>query len=152
MAPQLRSVDVCGPYGIEWRVGVTANCHPGESTELPSIDKLGSLGICRPTKGPAHTKYASYDARLKSFDSWPRAIAQTRESLADAGFYYTGKSDQTLCYYCGGGLRDWEQKDDPWEQHATWFPKCYHLLMAKGQAYVDQVNGKSMPAPSREVF
>lgn len=149
--PRPRSRDVCGPYGIEYRAGSSPDCHMPAPTEyqLPSTAKLGSLGIGRP-KGPAHAEYASYDARLRTFESWPKSMSQTKECLADAGFYYTGKGDQTLCYHCGGGLKDWEPNDDPWEQHAKWFSKCYYLLMVKGQAYVNTVTGLSMAPPSKE--
>lgn len=150
--PRPRSRDVCGPYGVEYRPGSTPDCHSASvEFQLPSTAKLGSLGIGRP-KGPSHPEYASYDARLRTFDSWPKSMPQTKECLADAGFYYTGKGDQTLCYHCGGGLKDWEPNDDPWEQHAKWFTKCYYLLMVKGQAYVNSVTGQAMAPLSKEVI
>ena len=30
------------------------------------------------------------------------------------------------CFFCYGGLQSWEQGDDPWTEHARWFPR-YHL-------------------------
>ncbi|XP_043280002.1 baculoviral IAP repeat-containing protein 7-B-like isoform X2 [Venturia canescens] len=148
--PRPRGHDVCGPYGIEYRPGSVPDCHTASSDiPLPSTAKLGSLGIGRP-KGPAHPEYASYDARLSTFKSWPKSMPQTKECLADAGFWYTGRSDQTICYHCGGGLKDWEPTDDPWEQHAQWFSKCYYLLMVKGQAYVNTVTGQTISLPSNE--
>lgn len=148
--PRPRSRDVCGPYGIEYRPNASPDCHSAPTEfQLPSTARLGSLGLGR-AKGPAYPEYASYDARLRTFESWPKSMPQTKESLADAGFYYTGKGDQTLCYHCGGGLKDWEPNDDPWEQHAKWFSKCCYLLIGKGQAYVNTVTGQSMAPPSKE--
>lgn len=53
------------------------------------------------------------------------------KQMAAAGFYYTGKGDRTICYHCGGGLKDWEPDDDPWIEHGLWFSKCEHLLSAR---------------------
>lgn len=27
------------------------------------------------------------------------------------------------CFFCYGGLQSWEQGDDPWTEHARWFPR-----------------------------
>ncbi|CAG2244792.1 unnamed protein product [Mytilus edulis] len=27
-------------------------------------------------------------------------------------------------FFCGGGLRDWEPVDQPWIEHAHWYPEC----------------------------
>ena len=41
---------------------------------------------------PAHPKYASYEARLQSFEKyrWPARLPQKPEVLAAAGFFYEG--------------------------------------------------------------
>ncbi|XP_012350956.1 baculoviral IAP repeat-containing protein 3 [Apis florea] len=117
--------------------------------QLPRIVKLSCLNLEEPKK-PAYPEYGSYDARLNTFSTWPSFKLQTKEQLADAGFYYTGKDDQTICYYCACGLRDWEPEDKPWEQHAKWFPKCYYLLMVKGQDYVNKITGQHIPSPSTQ--
>nr|ULH81361.1 inhibitor of apoptosis protein-1 [Cotesia chilonis] len=145
-----RGSDVCGRYGDEFRPDASPDFRSGQTEfQFPSTAKLGSQNLAQP-KGPAHPEFASYDARLKSFDSWPKSMPQTKDQLADAGFYYTGASDQTVCYHCGGGLNDWEPKDDPWFQHAKWFKKCYYVLMVKGQDFIKSVIGQSVTPPSRE--
>lgn len=124
-----RSRDVCGPYEIQYRRGATADrCSP-----------VACIGRPKP---PKHSRFASYDARVESFATWPSANPQIQEFLADAGFFYIGKDDQTLCYHCGVGLKDWTANDDPWELHAIWFPKCLYLLAVKGQNYVNLVTGQ----------
>jgi hypothetical protein len=45
-------------------------------------------------------------------------LKQRPQELSDAGFYYSGKGDRVCCFSCGGGLKDWEEGDNPWEQHA----------------------------------
>jgi hypothetical protein len=53
-------------------------------------------------------------------------------------FVFAGKGDQTVCFHCGGGLKDWEETDDPWVEHAVWFPKCLHVVLIKGRAFVEE--------------
>lgn len=50
------------------------------------------------------------------------------------------------CFHCSGGLRSWQHEDDPWEEHAKWFPKCPFLELVKGEAYVQQVQSKMKPS------
>ncbi|XP_020297483.1 death-associated inhibitor of apoptosis 1-like [Pseudomyrmex gracilis] len=71
--------------------------------------------------------------------AWPKSSKQTKQDLANTGFYYTGRDNQTLCYYCGGGLRDWNLEDVPWEQHAKWFEYCPFLIVCKGRDYINTV-------------
>ncbi|XP_014613191.1 PREDICTED: baculoviral IAP repeat-containing protein 7-B-like [Polistes canadensis] len=143
--PQLRgSIDVCGIYHHNADNDILT-----KELQLLSTAKLHAMGLGR-MKGPTHPDYASYDARLESFDSWPRAMPHSKELLAQAGYYYTGNGDQTLCYHCGGGLKDWESGDDPWEEHAKWFPQCTYLLMVKGKEYVNKVTGQLMSPISPE--
>ncbi|GBP70942.1 E3 ubiquitin-protein ligase IAP-3 [Eumeta japonica] len=88
---------------------------------------------------PAYPQYATTSARLITFKEWPKSLPVKPEDLADAGFFYTGRSDKTLCFYCGGGLRDWKDNDNPWEEHAVWFARCKFLLLVKGNEYVQRV-------------
>jgi baculoviral IAP repeat-containing protein 7/8 len=80
--------------------------------------------------------------RLESFKDWPKSLKQKPTALAEAGFFYKGIGDQTMCFECGGGLKDWEDDDDPWEQHAIWFPECKFLVATKGREFVEQVQAK----------
>ena len=79
--------------------------------------------------------------REKSFDNkyspWPWGINQKPADLAEAGFYYYGVGDRVLCFYCNGGLHNWDLSDNPWTEHAAWFPDCGYLLLKKGSAFVE---------------
>lgn len=35
---------------------------------------------------------------------------------------FLGEGDRVKCFHCGGGLSDWKPSEDPWEEHARWFP------------------------------
>lgn len=46
----------------------------------------------------------TYEARLETFSTWKHHYLKP-ESLAEAGLFYTGESDCTLCYACGLGSK-----------------------------------------------
>lgn len=39
-------------------------------------------------------------------------------------------------------------EDDPWEQHAKWFPKCNFVRLQKGQEYISEMCSKDTTAAS----
>lgn len=80
--------------------------------------------------------YSSELSRLRSFDTWPIGLSQKPQEMAEAGFFYTGKSDKVICYYCNGRLKDWTPEDQPWVVHARFFKFCTHVLVMKGEEYV----------------
>ncbi|XP_061658885.1 baculoviral IAP repeat-containing protein 2 [Syngnathoides biaculeatus] len=82
------------------------------------------------------------DERLLTFVNWPTRIPVRPEQLAKAGFYYVGRNDDVKCFCCDGGLRCWESGDDPWVEHAKWFPRCEYLLQEKGQEFVQQIQAR----------
>ncbi|KAK3847596.1 MAG: hypothetical protein J3R72DRAFT_362371 [Linnemannia gamsii] len=73
------------------------------------------------------------DARIDSFTqktrSWPHSddFKATPSSLAEAGFYwkpYTTTLDNVVCFLCGKSLDDWNQDDDPFEEHLSHSRNC----------------------------
>lgn len=99
-----------------------------------------SLSCPRPTiSRPEHPEYAVEAKRLESFEDWPKTMRQKPQILSDAGFYYTGKGDKVCCFSCGGGLKDWEENDEPWEQHAMWYGKCDYLKLMKGADFIEKM-------------
>ncbi|KFU90945.1 Inhibitor of apoptosis protein [Chaetura pelagica] len=84
----------------------------------------------------------THEARVKTFINWPTRIPVQPEQLADAGFYYVGRNDDVKCFCCDGGLRCWESGDDPWIEHAKWFPRCAYLLRVKGGEFVSQIQAR----------
>uniref|UniRef100_A0A1B6CU38 RING-type domain-containing protein n=1 Tax=Clastoptera arizonana TaxID=38151 RepID=A0A1B6CU38_9HEMI len=131
-------VDTCGRYGIELRDQNGIETNVNIKDKPASLEKLGIHKI----RAPSFPAYATYDARLHSYEMWPIALKLKPNTLSEAGFFYTGKGDQTICFHCGGGLKDWEESDEPWMEHARWFSKCNFVLMIKGKEFVDEVCGK----------
>ena len=66
--------------------------------------------------GGASLQYMWYDKRLESFRHWPKHHPMKPESLAGAGFYYTGFSDKVSCFCCEVTLHQWEVFDCTLEQ------------------------------------
>lgn len=89
---------------------------------------------------PEYPNYAIEADRLKSYEDWPTSLKQKPKQLSDAGFFYTGKSDRVKCFSCGGGLKDWEAEDEPWEQHAIWYSNCHYLQLMKGPEFIRKCN------------
>ncbi|XP_065340489.1 baculoviral IAP repeat-containing protein 7-B-like [Cloeon dipterum] len=89
---------------------------------------------------PLNPNFATLKSRINSFkDYWPKSQRQTPLEMAQAGFYYTGKADKTVCFHCNFGLHDWVPEDDPCIQHCRWNSNCQYLLMHKGPAFVEKV-------------
>ncbi|VDI37862.1 Hypothetical predicted protein [Mytilus galloprovincialis] len=88
---------------------------------------------------PKYPNYACLNVRISSFEGWPSYLDQSPRQMALAGFLFAGYHDYTRCFFCGGGLRNWEAGDDPWVEHARWFPKCTFLKQNKGEKFINAV-------------
>ncbi|XP_069607239.1 baculoviral IAP repeat-containing protein 7 isoform X1 [Ranitomeya imitator] len=84
----------------------------------------------------AYPELVEERARLATYSNWPPYAEVTPDVLARAGFFYTGHGDNVKCFHCDGELRNWERRDDPWREHAKWFPRCEFLIQSMGLAYV----------------
>ncbi|KAK3518487.1 hypothetical protein QTP70_001479 [Hemibagrus guttatus] len=71
----------------------------------------------------AYPEMEPEDMRLTTFNTWPTSSSIQPDTLVRAGFFYTGHSDNVKCFFCDGSLRNWEPGDDPWQEHAKWFPR-----------------------------
>ncbi|XP_045651466.1 baculoviral IAP repeat-containing protein 7 [Ursus americanus] len=143
----------CGPLSLCGHlVGQDTSCHSSWEGQDHMDGQI--LGQLRPlaereeeeegarAAAPARPAFPGMDSeelRLASFDDWPLTAAVQPELLAAAGFFHTGQQDKVRCFFCYGGLQSWEQGDDPWTEHAKWFPRCEFLLQMKGRDFVCSV-------------
>ncbi|XP_070191014.1 baculoviral IAP repeat-containing protein 7-like isoform X2 [Littorina saxatilis] len=111
--------------------GVTAH---GVNAHVTRQDLLGIV-----TDRPKHPSMSIEAARIGSYTSWPTGKSQTPQQLSHAGFFYAGFNDSVKCFFCDGGLRNWEREDDPWHEHARWFPRCKYVRQVKGDKFVEDV-------------
>ena len=99
---------------------------------------------------PRFPGMASLSAREASFNHiWPSNRMQTPKELAQAGFFYFGTADHTVCFHCGGGLGCWMPHDNPWEEHARCYPECQFLINERGEQWI-QEHGVTKTQPSSE--
>lgn len=101
-------------------------------------------------KPPVHANYDCLQARIKSFEKydWSPQIEQTPHQLAEAGFFYTGYGDATICFYCHCGLKKWLKNDNPFTEHAKHSPTCHYLKVVKGEAFINQVRTRMASQPA----
>ena len=87
---------------------------------------------------PLHMRVGTYLAQTWQSQSIAQANAPalSPESLANAGFFYTGTADNVSCFWCGLGLNHWERTDDPFNEHARFTPRCTWLLRTRGRQRV----------------
>lgn len=107
---------------------------PGSQYVREMLEPLG-INFDRP-KYPGYSILAT---RISSYQQWPSHLTQTPRDLSIAGFFYVGYGDCVRCFFCGGGLRNWEPGDDAWVEHARWFQKCSFLLQNRGIDFVTLV-------------
>ena len=91
---------------------------------------------------PYHPGYATEQSRFDSFRDWPVNLTQQPNDLSKAGFYYYGIKDMVKCFYCNGGLRNWDPIDEPIVEHARWFPKCPYIRQLKGADFIEQIRNR----------
>ncbi|XP_011929642.1 PREDICTED: baculoviral IAP repeat-containing protein 7 isoform X2 [Cercocebus atys] len=110
----------------------------GQLRPLAEEEEEEGAGATSP-RGPAFPGMGSEELRLASFYDWPLTAGVPPELLAAAGFFHTGQQDKVRCFFCYGGLQSWKRGDDPWTEHAKWFPSCQFLLRSKGRDFVHSV-------------
>ncbi|XP_014774540.1 putative inhibitor of apoptosis isoform X1 [Octopus bimaculoides] len=101
---------------------------------------------------PIHPNLALLSERLKTFSSWPKDKKQKPEVLAEAGFFHNGKSDTVICFSCDGGLCNWDDDDQPWHEHARWFPRCTFVQQMKDSKYIASASMKNKASSYNQVL
>jgi hypothetical protein len=83
-----------------------------------------------------HPDFVDLPQRIESFREKQIARGQTAGRLAKAGFFYVGPEDNVRCFQCDGGLKNWQPSDDPWTEHARWFPRCPFVQSQKDRDFI----------------
>ncbi|XP_075032812.1 baculoviral IAP repeat-containing protein 7 isoform X3 [Mixophyes fleayi] len=94
-----------------------------------------------------YPELAEASERLATYRNWPQYAEVTPDQLAQAGFFYTGYRDNVRCFHCDGGLRNWERGDNPWAEHAKWFPRCEFLIQSMGPGYIRSIQDIQFSSP-----
>jgi len=112
-----------------------------------------------------HPQYSGRQARMQTFMNarglLPRG--QNIDTLVDAGFFHVGPHDNVKCFCCDIGLKNWQIDDNPWIEHARWFPRCSYLKEQKDEEFIqaaqanrnrwlqNNADDNGMPLPSLNV-
>ncbi|KAF6029130.1 IAP1 [Bugula neritina] len=115
---------------------------------LRVINDINSFGIC--TNRAATIRYAPAASRLKTYAKWPAHCPITAQRMCEAGFILQDLKTRSAASFVREGIKQWRENDDPWEEHARWFPDCAFLIQQKGQGYVEEVHAKT-PANKKSV-
>ncbi|NXX84361.1 XIAP ligase, partial [Urocolius indicus] len=99
--------------------------------------ELGISGLNN-AQHPRNPSMAKHRRRLQTFLTWIYPV--DKERLAEAGFYSIGSGDHVVCFHCGGGLQEWKENEDPWDQHAKWFPGCRFVRKEKGIEFINNIH------------
>lgn len=131
---------------------IPLGCVQKDDSPGPSLAMQLSKMMIRKTHPVAFPYFSNISSRLGTFKSWTGPQKISVHVLSEAGFFHTGQSDQTVCFSCGGGLKDWVDDDDPWLEHARWFSKCNFLLLMKGIDFVNEACGRKKPIEPQTAF
>uniref|UniRef100_H2ZM65 Uncharacterized protein n=1 Tax=Ciona savignyi TaxID=51511 RepID=H2ZM65_CIOSA len=120
-------------------IKIKQNLH-GKNSSGAQQNGTESLFICA---HPVTPNMVNFRDRVRTFIKWPKTITKaTAVQIAKAGFFFLGDRDRTKCFYCNGGLQNWEYNDEPWSEHAKWFPNCEFVLQQKGIQFVQEITTK----------
>ncbi|TNN33744.1 Baculoviral IAP repeat-containing protein 7-B [Liparis tanakae] len=141
-AEHARHFPACG-HALQGRRGAAAagGGAPPDSVDGQVLSQLQRMTMDdRGAAGQAvYPEMEAEGSRISTFHNWPSEASVQPDVLARAGFFYTGHGDNVKCFHCDGGLRNWEPGDDPWQEHAKWFPRCEFLIQERGQDYISDI-------------
>ncbi|XP_078482807.1 baculoviral IAP repeat-containing protein 7-A [Ciona intestinalis] len=123
------------------RVAPATNQSVSITVQHNTLSALEQVFPCHEPINPHMRREAS---RIQTFrdqmNMWSsNNITASPERMAAAGLFYIGQTDRVKCWYCNGGLQNWLPNDNPWFEHAKWFPTCEYVLQQRGPEYVHNV-------------
>ncbi|XP_070189319.1 baculoviral IAP repeat-containing protein 3-like isoform X2 [Littorina saxatilis] len=106
-----------------------ATAPPDSADDRPQMS-LGSA---------VYPQFSTVQSRLATFSNWTLSTVFPPQALAALGFYYAGYADCVRCFYCGVGLKSWDERDDVTTEHVRWRPQCGFLLATKGRQFIQNM-------------
>lgn len=120
-----------------------------QSYEVPASSRRRSRIVSRSELDIKYPEYKLYCDRVKTFDRWPRGIKQRPDEIAQAGFFYSGKGDEIVCFSCGLGMCQLEPEDNLWVEHkrllihaCSYLELNRELLILNQIKYQDYIDSK----------
>ena len=66
-------------------------------------------------------RMSNKENRIQSLRHWPLKRNININRVAEHGIYYTGESDKLKCVHCNGSMINWDDGDDPIQEHDKHF-------------------------------
>ena len=67
----------------------------------------------------------------------------TREIIPHLNYFISFQGGQmAVCFYCAGALYSWKESDNPFIEHAKFFPACPYIRYVKGHVFSPDDNPK----------
>ncbi|CAC5399478.1 BIRC7_8 [Mytilus coruscus] len=133
----------------EYQQSTSSRLTPGNDSRPAAVDDHGHVAAFQQpnvnsqqrttNQPPKFQVYVDIENRRRSFSGWPHLLPEP-DTLAKAGFFYTGSEDHVRCAFCGIGLKHWEISDVPWIEHAYWSPKCFYVVERRGNDFIRLVH------------
>ena len=108
---------------------------------------------------PINRAMQKCSARILACADLPASVFsgnKTPMSLGKAGLYALGSGDRAKCFYCDGGLENWEPHDDALDEHVRWYPNCPLVAQLKTpeeiQAVLSRHNDDFTPLYKQSIF
>ena len=123
------------------------NVKQSENLLYLNPDPVTHVNIADPAKG-RKLNYEELEDRMKTFKLPPQWEGPVDyQSMAEAGFVYTGQEDLVYCFSCNIKLDRWSKDTEPLLRHKEKSPTC-SFMRQKLQA-VKKGKTKSVVAPSK---
>lgn len=104
------------PTSIVFRAQTSSRYVVARSPSPTFPSALRRLSTCEDLR-PVHPTYRRNVDRARSFERWPAILRPLAGRLVDSGFFYTGRSDEVACHYCGARLSSWRLSDVVHRRH-----------------------------------
>ena len=116
---------------------------------LNKSNKPSSVNIPDPAKG-RKLNYEDLEDRMKTFKLPPQWDGPVEyQSMAEAGFVYTGQEDLVFCFRCNVKLDRWSKDMDPLLRHKEESPTCSFMRKKLQAVKGERGKAKSVVAPSK---
>ena len=105
--------------------------------------------VSDPAKG-RKLNYEELEDRIKTFKLMPQWEGPVEyESMAEAGFVYTGQEDLVFCFRCNIKLDRWSKDIEPLLRHKEASPTCSYMRQKLQEVKGERGKTKSVVAPSK---
>ena len=110
---------------------------------------LGHVSITNPAKS-RKLSYEKLQDRMKTFKLPPQWEGPLDyQSMAEAGFVYTGQEDLVFCFHCNIKLDRWSKDMEPLLRHKEESPTCSFMRQRLQAVKGERGKTKSVVAPSK---